>query len=373
MTPPRLLIRLAVFALVFAGLAEGWLRYVTPANESPLYRQDPKTFLYSADPHAGRAGLYTEGRIPHRLAVWHVNDAGWLSPFEYVRRPSGGSLVAVFGDSYIEALGVPPARHLDVDLHADLGGDVPVYAFGMSGWYLEQYVVTERYVRSTYDPSLIVLLVAQGDVSASVKTESQYWYHITPSGSGYREVPPTAVYAVGRKARLAHDSALIRYLRYNCHLQLPFMHGNDVQGAPTDADADASSSPDGAAYRQSLAKVLPAAKYMVGRLCAENPGVPIVFAARGSRYLPVDQVAATPLPPDMEALRRSCDGLPQCHFLDLRMAFSLDWTRHHKRFEAYDGSHFNAYADAVAARAVAGYIDSHGLLASHSSASNATR
>ena len=372
MTPLRLLIRFAVFVLVFVALAEGWLRYVTPANESPLYQQDPKTFLYRADPGAGNSGVFTEGRIPRRLAVWHVNDAGWLSPFEYLRRPPGRNLVAVFGDSYIEALGTPPAQHLDVDLRADLGGRVPVYAFGMNGWYLEQYVVTERYVRATYDPSLMVLLVAQGDVSASLKAESKYWFHIMPSGSGYREVPPGSLYTVSRQARLAHESALIRYLRYNCHLELPFMHGNDVQGAPTDAAADSWSSPASAAYRRRLAKVLPAARYMIGRLCAENPGVPIVFAGRGSRYLPVDQVAATPLPPDMEALRRACVGHPQCHFLDLRMAFSLDWARHHKRFEAYDGSHFNAYANAVAARAIAGYIENRALLVSQTSMDGAT-
>jgi hypothetical protein len=91
--------------------------------------------------------------------------------------------------------------------------------------------------------------------------------------------------------------------------------------------------------------------------------VPIIFAARGARYLPVGAVSGTPLTPEMEALREACAGHGQCDFLDLRMAFSLDWVRHHELFEALDGAHYNAHADAVAAQAIAGYIDAHGSLA----------
>ena len=71
------------------------------------------------------------------------------------------------------------------------------------------------------------------------------------------------------------------------------------------------------------------------------------------------------LAPEMEALREACAGHMQCHFLDLRMAFSLDWARHHEGFEALDGAHYNAHADAVAAQAIAAYIDAHGLLTAH--------
>lgn len=88
-----------------------------------------------------------------------------------------------------------------------------------------------------------------------------------------------------------------------------------------------------------------------------------MFAARGDRYLPVGAVGGQPLAPEMEALREVCAGQPQCHFLDLRMPFSLDWARHHERFEAMDGAHYNAHADAVAARAIAAYVDAHHRLA----------
>jgi hypothetical protein len=369
-TPFRFLVRFVVFVFLFLAVSELWLRYVTPASQQPVQHQDPTTLVYNADPHAARSGLATQGRIPRRLATWHVNSAGWLSPYRYVKRQPGGALIALFGDSYIEGLSVPQPFHLDVDMHRRLGPQVPVYAFGLSGWYLEQYVATARYVRAAYDPSIIVILVGDGDVGASLssKGEYPYWYHITPSGSGFREVPPSKVLVETRKAALARKSALFRYLRYNAKVQIPFVHGNDIQGAPTNgaADAGVEASTPGPATAQSerplVETQLPVARFLVDRLCANNPGVPLVFAARGARYLPVGTVSGAALTPEMEALREACAGHTQCHFLDLRMAFSLDWARHHEHFEALDGGHFNAHADAVVAQAIVAYIDSQGLL-----------
>ena len=55
-------------------------------------------------------------------------------------------------------------------------------------------------------------------------------------------------------------------------------------------------------------------------------------------------------------------GHPQCFFLDTRYAFSRDWATHHERFEAADGSHWNAYANRVVARTLADFITEKGLL-----------
>ena len=364
MTPFRFIVRFLVFVLVFVVVAEGWLRYVMPASEQPALRQDRKTLVISFDPSVERNGLATYGRMTRRLGKWHVNNEGWLSPYNYTKRVPGDHLIALFGDSYVQGLSVPQTQHLDVDLHHILGPSVPVYAFGQSGWYLEQYVALSRYVRATYAPDLIVILIGQGDVSESMSQPGAfpYWWYITPSGPGYREVPPSAVYVLTRRARLARRSALFRYLRNNAEVQIPFAHGGDVGGAPTGADVAGSQPLTPQADQQAIAAALPPVKFMLARLCAANPGVPIVFAAMGARYLPIRAVATSPLALQMEALREVCGSYSQCHFFDLRMAFSLDWAQHHERFEALDGGHYNAHADAVAARAVAAYIEANGFL-----------
>jgi hypothetical protein len=364
MTPFRFIVRFLVFVLVFVIVAEGWLRYVMPASEVPALRQNHTTLVMSFDPSVESDGLATFGRLTRRLGWWHVNDEGWLSPYNYTKRAPGGHLIALFGNSYVQALMVPETKHLDVDLHHILGPSVPVYAFGQSGWYLEQYVALSRYVRATYEPDLIVILIGQGDVSKSLSSPGDfpYWWYITPSGPSYREVPPSAVFVNSRRDELARKSALFRYLRYNAEVQIPFAHGGDVGGAPTGGDLVSSQPLTPQAAQRAVAAALPPTRFMIARLCAANPGVPIVFAAMGARYLPVSAVAVSPLQPEMEALREVCASRSQCHFLDLRMAFSSDWAQHHERFEALDGGHYNAHADAVAARAIAACIEAAGFL-----------
>jgi len=108
--------------------------------------------------------------------------------------------------------------------------------------------------------------------------------------------------------------------------------------------------------------LLPGARYLVQQLCEANPGIPIVFMSHGERYLDVGAVASTPLSPDQQAVREACRGNEQCHFLDLRLAFSRDWAAHHQRFEAVDAGHWNAYARRLVARTLADYIEEHDLL-----------
>jgi hypothetical protein len=101
---------------------------------------------------------------------------------------------------------------------------------------------------------------------------------------------------------------------------------------------------------------------MIGRLCAEHPGVPIVFVAMDARYLPLRDIAQTPMSPDAEAVRAVTLSRSQCSFLDLRASFSQDWAANHVRFEAADGAHWNAYANRLVARTLTGFITRHRLL-----------
>jgi len=107
---------------------------------------------------------------------------------------------------------------------------------------------------------------------------------------------------------------------------------------------------------------LPASDFMVGRLCEQHPGTPIVFVAHSSRYLPVRGIADTPLFPDGRVVQAACAGRPQCSFIDLRFAFSRDWATHHVRFEAADGGHWNAYANQLVARTLADFITQNHIL-----------
>jgi hypothetical protein len=365
--PFTFLLRVAVFVLVFGAVAEVWLRTVMPACETPLnYQQDPAT-ISRFDPHGPTSGLWTVGRLCLRGGEWRVNNAGWNSSVDYVsaaerQRP----LIALFGDSYIEGFLTDTDQHIDAYLPQMLPG-TDSYAFGQSGWYLEQYVAVSRYAQEGYQPDVLVIFIDGADVSDSLRengTRSPFWWQIAAQGTSFEELPSTAVYTASRKALLAKKSALVDYLRNNAKLNLPGMHTAGVlqpatgAGAASEGDVPGAGAPADEAWRD----LLPAADFMVGRLCAQHPGTPIVFVTFSDRYLPVQDIAGTPLFPDGRAVQVACEGRAQCSFIDLRYAFSEDWAAHHVRFEAADVGHWNAYANRLVAQTLADFITQNRLL-----------
>lgn len=365
--PFLFLVRVALFFLVFGAVAEVWLRSVMPASETPVtYQQQPAT-ISRFDPHGPTSGLYTIGRLCLRGGEWRVNNAGWNSGVDYPsaverRRP----LIALFGDSYIEGMLTDTDQHIDAYLPTMLPG-TDSYAFGQSGWYLEQYVAVSRYARQQYQPDVLVVFIDNSDVSDSLRETgvlSPFWWQIGAEGHSFKELPPTAVYAGSRMALLAKKSALVNYLRYNAKLTLPGMHATGVPqpvtgtGAQGGGDAADDVAPAAEAWRG----LRPAANFMVGQLRAQNPGLPIVFVAYSDRYLPVQDIARTPLFADGRAVQAACEGRHQCSFIDLRYAFSRDWTTNRVPFEAADGTHWNAYANQLVAKTLADFISVNGLL-----------
>jgi len=351
--PFGFLLRVAVFALVFAGSAEVWFRVAMPADQMPVNYQEHPSTISRYDPNGPTSGLCTYGRLCLRMGRWRVNDAGWISGVDYVPAADRSRpLVALIGDSYIAGTQTDVGQQVDAYVREMLHTDC--YSFGVAGWYLEQYVAVSRYVGRRFEPDVVVVFLDSGSVVSSLRENgvvSPFLWQIRARGDSFEEVAPTAAYVAGYKKRLAIKSALVRYLRYNAQLTLPGMETANIP----------QPGSDGSGVEQDL---LPAAEFMVDRLCGQSPGTPIVFVARGdsARYLPVGDVPHVPLPPDAAAVEVACKGRPQCSFIDLRYAFTRDWAAHHVRFEAADRAHWNAYANRLVARTLVDFLVENRLL-----------
>ncbi|MBN1631014.1 MAG: SGNH/GDSL hydrolase family protein [Thermoleophilia bacterium] len=371
--PIAFLVRAAIFLVLFAGVAEVWLRTVVPAAEHPAYYQESEWNVLQYDTRSPSTGLNTVGRLALGRGQWRVNDDGWISPIEYLSPAErDGQLVALIGDSFIAGYQTDVDEHVDPFLSQTLGAGVDVYAFGQGGWYLEQYRAVSRYVTATYAPDLLIVFIGKKDVMNSIRDNgvvSPYMWQISVSGHGFNEVPPTRTYSFPRVAQWARLSAIVRYLRYNAKVALPGMQNVAIAGEVDPEDAagggaagdDAVPSTEAADWRG----LLPAAQYVVDGLCAENPGTPVLFAVRGSPdewYLSLDELADTPAVADALAVQAACAEHPDCHYLDLRVAFCQDWTVNHHRFVTTDGVHWNAYANQLVAQTLAEFLQEENLL-----------
>ena len=147
----------------------------------------------------------------------HVNNYGFVNGQDYDAAATT-PLLAVIGDSYIEAAHVPYAETLQGRLARMVENRGRVYSFASSGSALSQYVAYAEFAKNTFRPDALVLLIIGNDFDESLleyKSDPGHHY-LRPTGDG-----SYALELIPFKPSLVHRtlrrSALARYV-----------HGNDL-------------------------------------------------------------------------------------------------------------------------------------------------
>jgi hypothetical protein len=167
---------------------------------------------------------------PNRKIVWsrgwdfaivnrlRVNNAGYVNNRDYSTgdtRP----VLAVVGDSYVEAATVPYDETIHGRLAAATARYARVYSFGASGAPLSQYLIWAREARERWNAQALVVVVVGNDFDESLAA-----YKVGPGFHHYVETPPGSLelrrfdYQPGRFRGLVRHSALARYLVFNLNL-----------------------------------------------------------------------------------------------------------------------------------------------------------
>jgi hypothetical protein len=191
-------IAIALGLVVPLGMAEVALRFL-PVNEGlralPVNAANPVfRFTPNRDLTWSRGWNFA---IVNRL---HVNNAGYVNDQSYEiddPRP----LLAVVGDSYVEAAMVPYAETLHGRLAAISGPDRRVYSFAASGAPLSQYLVWAREARVTWKAQALVVVVVGNDFDESLAT-----YKTGPGFHHYVEAADGSL----TLTRFDHDPGLLR-------------------------------------------------------------------------------------------------------------------------------------------------------------------
>lgn len=96
----------------------------------------------------------------------HVNNDGFVNDQDY--SPEGPQpLLAVVGDSYVEALMNPYPATFYARLAEAVGEAGRIYSFGVSGGPLSEYLVWADYARERYRPDAMVVVVVGNDFDQS--------------------------------------------------------------------------------------------------------------------------------------------------------------------------------------------------------------
>lgn len=199
------------------AVAEIALRFL-PVNEGlraqPVNAAHP---VFHFEPN--RTATWSEGWNFEVINHVHVNNDGFVNDRDYDAAATT-PLLAVVGDSYIEAGMVPFAQTVGGRLQTDLGDRARVYTFAASGAGLTQYLVWADYARRTYHPDAYIINVIANDFDESLWHRGQ-----SPGFHHFQRMPDdTAVlrrvdYDPSFWRLLLRRSALVMYLVTNMKVQ----------------------------------------------------------------------------------------------------------------------------------------------------------
>ena len=286
-----------------------------------------------------------------------VNNAGFVSDVDYAA-DAPGPLLAVIGDSYVEAFMVPFRRTCAGRLATMLEPAARVYAFGMTGAPLSQYLAWARHARGAYRPDGLLIIVIDNDYDQSLIEyhRQEGYHHFVRQGDGRLalervDLVPTLGF------RLARHSALVRYLVQNLRVMDSFARvrawvaGTDPPGL-FHLQAPASSQPARVAASQ---RAVDAFLDLLPGYAGLEPER-IVFAVDGiRRQLYDDERLAEAHGGFADVMRRYFLAHARrkgYETLDLQPRFITRYRKHGRRFEWPRDLHWNALGHEVCFDAV---------------------
>jgi hypothetical protein len=197
-----LLVLMEVF-LRFLPVNEGF-NFVEVDKDDPVFRAIPDQDVVSS--------LHWDFFAAQTL---HVNNAGFRNDQDY-GRDHGKPLIAVIGDSYVEAIQVPYAETFFGRLEKNLKPKAEVYSFGFSGAPLSQFLIWSQYAQQNFKNDYLAVNIAGGDFAESLSRYKQGpgFHHYAECGeTGY--CLELVEFSRSRLGAALKHSALARYLVYN--------------------------------------------------------------------------------------------------------------------------------------------------------------
>jgi len=245
--------------------------------------------------HPGTAPAHVAPNVRYRwsrdwnfsvVAERRSNNYGFNHYRDYER--GAAPLMAVVGDSFVEANGIAEGKALAELLDASVLGGGHVYSFAISGAALPDYLAYAQYARETFRPRAMAFVIISNDFDESLlkyKHEPRFHY-FTDEG---RTV--CVDYEISAAKEILRHSATLRYVMHNLEAGprlAELLHARPVPG-PGDALERRIADSRGAVDRffgELPAKSGLAAKDIVFVLDAARPGIydPGTRAANADSY-----------------------------------------------------------------------------------------
>jgi hypothetical protein len=346
-------------SLVFTLLAlEIALRFFPVAWAPPI---EPPTTANPIQRYAANTPFtWSLGWDFYHVVRGRSNAQGFLADYDY-DSAAATPLIAVVGDSFIEALQVPFAQSLTGRLQAMLGNRGRAYAFAQSGAPLSQYVAYAHHACVNYHPERMIVNVVGNDFDESVVTHRlrDGFFHLYERPDKTFDYKLTPYHPPSLAERVFRNSSLALYLARNANLRsvVTWFLPNTAKAADsktgryvgmTEAAATPERVDEGYRVIDWFLDALPqqaclAPKDIVLTVDASRPQLydPGALAATHASYF--------------ETMRRDLIAKARARgflVLDLEPVFLAAYAKDGARFEFSTDGHWNAHGHEVVAAAL---------------------
>jgi hypothetical protein len=354
----RIFASIAVLIGILASLAglEIAMRFLpvhTGFRVAPVTAQAPVAHLQPNEPFT-----FSTGWSFTNVNRGRINNAGFVNDQDY-RRQDPKPLLAVVGDSFIEARMVRYRETLHGRLAKALENDFRVYSFAAGGAPMSQYLIWARHAVQDYGARALIINIVLNDFDESYvayRTSPVYWVYVADADGQLRlrffEYRQSTLRAVLSK------SALARYLMINLKLELfiqtlPLWRTAPApQASAARAQTSAGTPDDAEARRMRISLAVIDAFFRDLKAMVELAPDRILFLMDGFHY---PEAAAGGAGGYFDRMRKAflakAAGLGY-GVVDLDPQFFARYRKTGETFEVADDWHWNAIGHEVAADAV---------------------
>ena len=284
----------------------------------------------------------------------HINNAGFVNDKDY-RKDDKTPLLAVVGDSFIEAAMVPFQRTVHGRLAKAFAGKLRVYSFGASGAPLSQYLIWASYAVREYGATALLINVVGNDFDESLakyKIGPGFWLYVrNAQGNLHLQLFPYQPTILGKLVRM---SALARYLVFSLHIEELGTTLRSQLLRPANAEprfaGNTTAEASAARVKDSLMAIDAFFRDLRDRV--RLPPDHVAFAMDGFRY-PQNAAAGKGTYFDLmrHAFRNKAEALGY-EVVDLDPAFFARYARTGERYEYPRDGHWNAIGHQICFEAV---------------------
>jgi hypothetical protein len=342
------LITVAAVVLAYLAAAEAVLRFLPVATGLHSVAVSAAQPVFHFAPN--HDFVYSQGWNLQGVVRGRVNNAGWVNEQDYTR-DGKLPLIAVVGDSYIEAQMVPYAETLQGRLAAALKGRFRVYSFAASGAPLSEFPVYAGYAVREFSASAVIVNIANYDFAGSdiaYNRPAGMWLYDGAGGDKRLRLIP---YHPGWLRPLVRNSALARYLLFNLRLDRPLTTAKLIAASAPIRTAFAADAAPGGARFAAAEDVIPAFFRDFPRMAGLPPDR-VLFVMDGFRY---PKEAALEAGGYTDRLRQGFDTAARAggyETVDLDPLFFARYRQDGTRFEVPGDVHWNGAGHAIAAAGV---------------------